>query len=119
MPRVSPFQGLVFDVAVAGPLDRVTAPPYDVISEDRRRELLASSPFSVVHLDLGDGPEDPAHPQSRYTQAGRYLADWESTGALVRTPVSYFGYEMSYESGGSSRTIRGLLAAMDLEPWGG
>jgi uncharacterized protein (DUF1015 family) len=119
MPRVSPFQGLVFDAAATGPLDRVTAPPYDVISEDRRRELLASSPFSVVHLDLGDGPDDPAHPQSRYTQAGRYLSDWESSGVLLRTPPSYFGYEMAYEADGSAHQIRGLLAAMDLEPWGG
>lgn len=119
MPRVSPFQGLVFDAASVGPLERVTAPPYDVISEDRRRELLDANPFSVVHLDLGDGPDDPAHPQSRYTQAGDRLREWESNGVLVRTPSSYFGYEMAYETDGKTGAIRGLLAAMDLEPWGG
>jgi len=52
VPRLSPFHGLVFDAAVAGPLDRVTAPPYDVISDRQRLELLRASPFSVVHLDL-------------------------------------------------------------------
>ena len=36
MPRVFPFEALVYDVAVAGALDRVTTPPYDVISEDQR-----------------------------------------------------------------------------------
>jgi uncharacterized protein (DUF1015 family) len=120
MPRVSPFQGLIYDERLAGPLDRVTAPPYDVISDARREELLAASPFSVVHLDLAEGPLDPAHPRSRYTRAAELLADWMARGILVHTPgSSFYAYEMTVGTGGEERTVRGLLAAMDLEPWGG
>jgi uncharacterized protein (DUF1015 family) len=116
MPQVSPFVGLTFDPAVAGPLERVTAPPYDVISERRRSDLLAASPYSVVHLDLAEGPTDPAHPENRYARAARLLADWESRGALVRSPTSsYYVYEMS----SLDATVRGLVCAMSLEPWGG
>lgn len=116
MPQISPFEGLTFDATIAGPLDRVTAPPYDVISDRRRRDLLAASPFSVVHLDLAEGDPDPAHPQNRYTRAARLLTDWESRGAVVRSPdPSYYAYEMSL----SDTTVRGLVCAIDLEPWGG
>jgi uncharacterized protein (DUF1015 family) len=120
MPRISPFEGLVFDATVVGPLDRVTAPPYDVISEARRQGYLGASPFSIVHLDLAEGSDDPDHPESRYERAGQLLRDWESAGALVRslTPC-YYAYEMSFPRDGVPTAIRGLLVAMDLEPWGG
>ena len=91
MPRISPFQALVYEPSVAGPLDRVTAPPYDVITDRRRRDYLSASPFSVVHLDLAEGTDDPAHPESRYARAAQLLADWERAGAVVRMPQpTYF-----------------------------
>lgn len=132
MPRLSPFRGLVFDAAIAGPLDRVTAPPYDVISDRRRAEYLDASPFSVVHLDLAEGSTDPADPRSRYARAAELLAEWERGGALTRAedPTLYV-YEMRVsETAGVPRTgegdeargprvVRGLICAMELEDWGG
>ncbi len=119
MPRVAPFIALRYDTAVAGPLDLVTAPPYDVISASRRRSLLEASPFSIVHLDLAEGSEDPGDPESRYARAGQLLEAWESEGALVRTPEPvYFAYEMAFEHMGVSRAVRGVLVALELEPWG-
>ena len=113
-------------MAVSGPLDRVTAPPYDVISDRRRLDYLRASPYSVVHLDLAEGSEDPADPASRYARAAHLLADWEERGVLVRSSEPrYFVYEMTYTApvvdapGGPACVIRGLLCAMDLEPWGG
>jgi len=120
MPRISPFQGLVYDVAVTGPLDRVTAPPYDVISGAGRDRYLTGSPFSIVHLDLAEGSDDPGDPENRYVRAGRLLNGWESQGALVRSPIpSYYAYEMAFQREGTLARIRGLLVGMDLEPWGG
>lgn len=119
MPRVAPFIALRYDTAVAGPLDLVTAPPYDVISASRRRSLLEASPFSIVHLDLAEGSEDPGDPESRYARAGQLLEAWESEGALVRTPEPvYFAYEMAFDHMGVSRAVRGVLVALELEPWG-
>ena len=120
MPRVFAFQGLIFNDRLAGPLNRVTAPPYDVISDARRKELLAASPFSVVHLDLAEGSQDPADPRSRYARAAELLAEWEERQIVVPTPErSFYAYEMAFGTGEEARTVRGLLAAMDLEPWGG
>jgi uncharacterized protein (DUF1015 family) len=117
MPRLSPFQGLVFDTAVVGPLEDVTAPPYDVISDDRRLEYLRASPFSVVHLDLAEGSDDPRDPASRYGRAAGLLAEWETGGAVRRAaePQMYV-YEMTAPGG---QVVSGVVAAMRLEDWGG
>ena len=120
MPRIFPFHGLVFDTAVAGPLDRVTAPPYDVISDRRRLDLLRTSPYSVVNLDLAEGGEDPSDPENRYARAAHLLADWRARGVLVASSApAYYAYEMTFESHGGDRPIRGLMCAMDLEPGDG
>jgi uncharacterized protein (DUF1015 family) len=119
MPRVAPFIALRYDPAVVGPLDRVTAPPYDVISASRRRSLLEGNPFSIVHLDLAEGSEDPGDPESRYARAAELLETWEAQGALVRTPEPvYYAYEMAFDHVGVQRAIRGVLVGLELEPWG-
>ena len=110
MPRVFPFEALVYDVAVAGALDRVTTPPYDVISETRRREY-GSEPFSIVQVDLGIDDGD-----DRYLHAGTLLRRWVDEGVLIRTPPAFFAYEMSSSM---ADTVRGVFCAMELEDWGG
>jgi uncharacterized protein (DUF1015 family) len=122
----------VFDAAVVGPLEGVTAPPYDVISRAGRLEYLRASPFSVVHVDLAEGTEDPADPENRYARAAHLLADWERRGAVRRAAApTYYVYEMSpvadvaaasrapSAGGRSISTVRGLICAMTLEDWGG
>ncbi len=118
MPRVFPFEGLTYSPA-AGPLDRVTAPPYDVISDDRRRSYLRGSPYSVVHLDLAEGSSEADDPANRYDRAAALLTDWERQGALQRAASpQYYAYQMDFELDGDRRRIRGLLLALELEPWG-
>ena len=115
MPRVFPFEGLVYDPAVAGPLDRVTAPPYDVISETRRRVSLAE-PYGIVRVDLaaeaGGGGADV------YEEAGELLDRWVDNHVLVRTPAAFHAYEMSGGTRGRRTRVRGLLCAVELEAWG-
>jgi uncharacterized protein (DUF1015 family) len=111
MPRIAPFAALTFDPAVVGPLERVTAPPYDVISDDERARY-AADPHSIVRVDL---PEAGSDASDRYASAAATLAGWIRDGALRRRPVAYHAYEMTH---GSDR-VRGLLCGLELEPWGG
>ena len=74
MAVVRPFRALRYDPAVAGPLDSLVAPPYDVIGPEQREELLGRSPYNVVHLTLPDSEEE----------AAASLADWQERGVLVR-----------------------------------
>jgi hypothetical protein len=64
MPRVFPFEALVYDVAIAGTLDRVTTPPYDVISESLQRAYRAE-PLNIVQIDSGAGDD-----RAGYERAG-------------------------------------------------
>ena len=110
MPRVFPFESLVYDVAVAGALDRVTTPPYDVISESLGREYRAE-PMNIVQIDSGDGEGDAG-----YEGAGTLLRRWVNDGVLVRTPSAFHAYEM--RANGTER-VRGVFCAMELHDWGG
>jgi len=118
MPRISPFVGLRFDRARVGSLERVTAPPYDVISRTEHERMLAASEHGVIRLDLGDDPERTD--DSRYERAAELLAGWRRDGVLVETdgPV-LVAYEMRFRLHGHPRRIRGIVAAVDLEDWGG
>ncbi|MGZ4317394.1 MAG: DUF1015 family protein, partial [Gaiellaceae bacterium] len=74
MAVVKPFRAERYDVSKAGPLERLVAPPYDVLSPEQREEYLARSPYNVVHLTLPDDEE----------QAGRDVRDWRERGVLAR-----------------------------------
>lgn len=110
MPRVFPFEALVYDIDVVGALDRVTTPPYDVISEARRQDY-GSEPLSIVQIDLGTGDGE-----GRYLHAGALLRRWVDEGVLVRRPPAFHAYEMRW---GAAEHVRGIFCAMELEDWGG
>ena len=56
MAAISPLQTLRYDPSAVGSLEAVIAPPYDVIDDELRAQLLAQSPFNVVEIDLPKAP---------------------------------------------------------------
>jgi uncharacterized protein (DUF1015 family) len=116
MPRIAPFEALVYDTAVAGPLEGLTARPYDVINEAGRRDYSARSPHNIVHVDLGADPAAPI--DERYRGARATLASWADEGVTRRLPAGYLAYEMAFGDG-LARRVRGIVGALALEPWGG
>jgi uncharacterized protein (DUF1015 family) len=77
MAEVKPLTALHYDLALAGSLETLIAPPYDVIDATQRAELASRSPFNVVHIDLPEG-DDP------YTAAADQLEAWELQGVVAR-----------------------------------
>src|ERR1700686_884733 len=57
MADVQPLRALHYDLATAGPLADLVAPPYDVIDAEQRAALAARSPFNVVGIDLPTGED--------------------------------------------------------------
>src|SRR5438094_4251622 len=123
MPEARPFVGLVYDTEVAGPLVSLTTPPYDVISSQDQERFYRASPYNVVRLILSrDGPSDgpTADPGAKYTKAASSLESWRQRGVLHPTSdPSVYPYELRFHLGGRKRRVRGLIAEIDLEPWGG
>jgi uncharacterized protein (DUF1015 family) len=108
MPTVRPFKALRYDTAVAGPLDDLVAPPYDVISDEARLDYLARSAYNVVHLTLPDSPED----------AARDLGAWRERGALAEEPASGWWIAQDYVGpDGVERTREGYAASVPVSPY--
>jgi uncharacterized protein (DUF1015 family) len=106
---VRPFRAERYDETQAGPLERLVAPPYDVISPDEREEYLARSPYNVVHLTLPDDEE----------QAARDLAAWRAQGVVARdADPSVWLLSQDYTGpDGVQRTRNGLVASLRAEPY--
>jgi uncharacterized protein (DUF1015 family) len=108
MAVVKPFRALRYDEALAGPLEDLVAPPYDVISDELRAELQARSPYNVVHLTLPDSEEE----------AARDLEEWRSNGVLVEEPPAVWALEQDYVGpDGVARKRFGLVASLKVEPY--
>ena len=109
MAVVKPFRAERYDESKAGPLEQLVAPPYDVISPEQRRDLLARSPYNVVHLTLPDSEEE----------AGRAIADWRGSGVLARDnqPAYWFLSQDYVGPDGVARTRSGLVASLEAEPY--
>ncbi len=109
MAVVKPFRAERYDESKAGPLERLVAPPYDVLSSREREEYLARSPYNVVHLTLPDDEE----------QAGRNVTDWREQGVLIRDQEpGYWLLSQDYVGpDGVSRTRTGLVASLRAEPY--
>lgn len=109
MADVKPFRAERYDVARAGPLEELVAPPYDVITPEEREGYRARSPYNVVHLTLPDDEE----------QAARDLVAWRSGGVLERdrSPAHWFLSQDYVGPDGVERTRSGLVASLRAEPY--
>jgi uncharacterized protein (DUF1015 family) len=116
MPEVRPFVGLLFDPAVAGPLDNLTAPPYDLISHEDQSRLYRASPYNIVRLVLGKDEPGDSPSEDKYTRAASYLSAWRSEGVLAPTPEPcVYPYELRFQLQGRERRIRGVIAEVSLD----
>jgi uncharacterized protein (DUF1015 family) len=105
-----PLRTLRYDQGVAGPLQDLIAPPYDVIDDAMRAELAARSPYNVVELDLPDS----------YDGAAETLAGWRERGVLVEEdePAMWVLRQDYTAPGGSTRTRTGFFARIRVEDYG-
>jgi uncharacterized protein (DUF1015 family) len=118
--EVRPFIGLLYDPATAGTLDAVTAPPYDIISPIDQDRYYGMSPHNVVRLILGKSKPGDDQAENKYTRAASHLRSWRQSGVLRETDhPAYFPYELAFHYAGRERVVRGVIAEVDLEPWGG
>jgi uncharacterized protein (DUF1015 family) len=113
MAEIQPLRAVHYDTAAAGPLDRLTAPPYDVIDPALREELVARSPHNVVEIDLPTGG-DP------YRHAGELWQQWQTDGILRQdAEPALWMLEQTYTApGGGRQTRRGFFARVRITDYG-
>ncbi len=113
MAEIQPFRGLHY--APARLSAQVLAPPFDVIDEPLREQLLAASSYNVVRIDKGPAEHD----ESWYEQAAATKATWLREGILEQddTPA-FYGYRQVFQVDSQERERIGFIAAVRLQPWG-
>ena len=105
--EIAGFRGVIHAGAA---LDRVLAPPYDVISPTERDALASMSPHNVVRLILPSGEGD-----AKYAEAARLYREWLSTGVLRRDPeAALYRYQQRFRVDGNEVTRSGFIAAVRL-----
>ena len=115
MAEVAPLHALHYDLGEVN-LSDVVAPPYDVIDETQRAELVGRSERNVVELDL---PRDPGGGDP-YEHAAKLLTEWKEAGTLEQDDSpSIWALEQDYTAPDGSRlTRRGFLARVRLASYG-
>lgn len=135
MPLVCPFRGLSYALhrqagdpvaarirlpeepsdhrRLVADLTDVVSPPFDVISRAQQAELLERDEHNAVRLELSAEP-DP------HAAAAATLAAWLADGTLERRrdPALYY-YRHARPDAPSDPGVRGVLARVQLEPFGG
>jgi uncharacterized protein (DUF1015 family) len=114
MADVQPLRALHYDPAVAGPLQDVVAPPYDVIDATQRAALIERSPSNVIAVDLPQGEPDP------YAAAREQFERWQEQGVIVRDEQpAIWAHTQNYTGpDGQRRTRRGFFCRVRIEGYG-
>ena len=135
MPRVSPFRGLHYSLDRFGSavvpgrvrladdndaaptrladITDLACPPYDVIDDEMRGELLGREPYNAVRLELNPEP-DP------HAAAAATVAEWIAAGVLHRREEpAVYSYRHATAVDPDTPTVEGIVARVLLEPWGG
>ena len=120
MPRVAPFAGLHYSHERFGreastrvtDLTDLVCPPYDVIGDAKRNELLDRHERNAVRLEYSAEP-------GPHAAAATALHAWIEDGTLERrSEAAVYAYRHSTPSAPDGATVEGVVVRVLLEPWG-
>src|SRR6186713_1827905 len=114
MTEIRPFRALRYPASL-GTLESLLAPPYDVISEDYRAELLKRHDRNIARVIL----KDPAHGEKGYERIGETFKTWREDGTLVQDPSpALYLLEQRFSWEGKAFVRTGILARFKVEAEG-
>ncbi len=120
MAHIAPFAAIHYDPARVS-LDRVIAPPYDVLSPAQQDGLYARDAWNIVRLMLNKTTPDDDDADNRYTRANAFLQDALTQGVMARDDApALYEYIQRFEHPLDPARIvtrRTLFVALKLEPY--
>ena len=119
MAQIYPFQPLRY-TDQAGPLGSLVTQPYDKISPAMQSRYLASSPYNLVRIILGERHPSDSETDNPYTRAAAWLEEWTSKGILARDPEpGIFPYfqEFTVPDTGERLVRKGFIALGPVEEY--
>lgn len=120
MAEIVPFRGVLYSTAKVGDLNKVMAPPYDVISPKKQDELYERHPNNIIRIILGKTASDDKPGSDRYSRAASDLGKWMNDGVLAQDekPGLYYYTQTYTEKDGSRRTRKGFIGLSRLVDFG-
>ncbi|MFA4015976.1 MAG: hypothetical protein RUDDFDWM_001077 [Candidatus Fervidibacterota bacterium] len=109
------FTPITYNLELLGTLEKLIAPPYDVVTP-REREMYASlHPFNIVHILLPKGFDEKSD-EDAYRRAGATVRKWFEENILVESPPpSVFPYKQSFkDSDGREVEQIGIIVTLQL-----
>ncbi len=108
MAVIKAFKGMRF-TEKAGDIAEVVCPPYDIIPEEQRLELIKRNEFNAIRLEL------PREGEDVYKKAGETLSVWIQKGILKKDETDcIYVYEIGFTHAGQSMAVRGIITAVEL-----
>ena len=109
MAVIKGMKGLRYSTEVAGDLNTLVCPPYDIISDEQREEYVKNNEYNIIRLELPKG-------ENRYKDAGNTLKEWLEKGVLKHDDKeSIYVYEMEFTANGSKKAVKGFVSLVKLE----
>ena len=112
MAVIKPFKGIRYNKEKIQNLGKVVSPPYDVISEQEKRNYLNSSPYNITRLILPDSDGE----NDKYRSARNLLNHWLESDILSReNEQSIYIYQQIFNIDGDDITRTGFICLLKLE----
>jgi uncharacterized protein (DUF1015 family) len=116
MAKVFPFSAVLYNKKVVSKLDKVMAPPYDVISPELQNNLYERHPYNVIRLILGKEFPGDSDSNNKYLRAETFFTSWLKHGLLKEDEEpGLYVYEQKYSVLGKKLVRRGFFCLLRLE----
>ncbi len=119
MSIIRPFPAVRYNPDKSRDLSPLLSPPYDIIDDHGKAELLARHPDNFVRVDLPFTPPKAAGPEHLYEGSRVVIDEWLREGVMVRDhqPALYV-YHQVYRHHGTAYVRKMFFARLRLEPFG-
>ena len=109
MVEVQPLNAIVYNQEKVD-INKVIAPPYDVITNEEQQKLYERSPYNIVRLILSSAKD-------RYEDAKKSFENWQDEGVLVKTdkPVIFYIIQKYTTENGKKVERKGFIAKNRVE----
>ncbi|MCP4650679.1 MAG: DUF1015 domain-containing protein [PVC group bacterium] len=116
MANISPFRGLRYNTKKIKNINKVFAPPYDVISEAERDKLYKQHSNNVIKLILGKQSKKDTVKNNRYTRAKADFFQWIDDEIMIfDEKPSIYVYTQDYTFEGVKKKRIGFVSCLRFD----
>lgn len=100
-------------------IEKVMAPPYDIISGEERKKLYITSVYNIVRIDYGEEELGDSKINNKYTRARKLLEKWIEEGIFIQESMPcFYYYTQEYTFRGSRKKLSGFIGLLKIEEFG-